>query len=126
MRSNTAGLPQMGSPNTRMVPWLGLSWPVINFMNVDLPAPLGPSRPVMPCGIDTVTLLRPETCPYHLDTASAYTRGVVAPRLPAPDFRGHRHGHVTISTPRTRRIRITIEPAIITSTTSAAMAGDNW
>jgi hypothetical protein len=75
-----------------MAPWLGLSCPVINFMKVDLPAPLGPSRPVMPPGIETVTLLRPLTCPYHLETASAWTRGVPSPpcaaskgsRLPAP------------------------------------------
>ncbi len=62
---------QIGSPSTRIVPWLGLSWPVISFMNVDLPAPLGPSRPVMPGGIDTVTLFSPLTCPYHLETPSA-------------------------------------------------------
>ena len=31
-------------------PLLGLSWPVISFMNVDLPAPFGPSSPVMPGG----------------------------------------------------------------------------
>ena len=58
-----------------MFPWLGLSCPVISFMNVDLPAPLGPSRPVIPGGIDTVTLFRPLTCPYHLDTPSARTSG---------------------------------------------------
>ena len=40
-------------------------------MNVDLPAPLGPSRPVMPGGTDTVTSLRPMTWPYHFDTWSA-------------------------------------------------------
>src|SRR5688572_26769497 len=74
MRAKIAGLPQIGSPSTRIVPWLGLSWPVINFMNVDLPAPLGPSSPVMPGGIETVTLLRPLTCPYHFDTPSAWTK----------------------------------------------------
>src|SRR5687767_13485526 len=74
MRAKIAGLPQIGSPSTRIAPWLGLSWPVINFMNVDLPAPLGPSSPVMPGGIETVTLLRPLTCPYHFDTPSVCTK----------------------------------------------------
>jgi hypothetical protein len=50
---------------------LGLSWPVISFMNVDLPAPFGPSRPVMPAGTDTVTSFRPDTWPYHFDRCSA-------------------------------------------------------
>src|SRR5436190_22638843 len=83
MRSYTAGFPQIGSPRTRIVPWLGFNCPVINFMNVDLPAPFGPSSPVMPGGIDTVTLLRPLTWPYHFDTPSvwmsAFPEGDVAP-----------------------------------------------
>ena len=56
----SAGLPQIGSPSTRIAPLLGLSCPVISFMNVDLPAPFGPSRPVMPGGTMTVTSLRPD------------------------------------------------------------------
>jgi len=59
-----------------MVPLLGLSWPVITFMNVLLPAPFGPSSPVMPRGTETVTSLRPDTCPYHFDRCSAETIGV--------------------------------------------------
>src|SRR5262249_4344908 len=54
---------------------LGFNWPVISFRNVDLPAPFGPSRPVMPLGTETVTSLRPMTCPYHFDTWSAVTIG---------------------------------------------------
>ena len=50
-----------------MPPLLGLSWPVMSFMNVDLPAPFGPSRPVMPGGTVSVTSFRPMTCPYHFD-----------------------------------------------------------
>ena len=50
-----------------MLPLLGLSWPVTSFMNVDLPAPLGPSSPVMPAGTVTDTSFRPMTCPYHFD-----------------------------------------------------------
>src|SRR4026207_2453049 len=49
-------------------------------MNVDLPAPFGPRRPVMPDGTDTLTSFRPMTCPYHFDTRAAATIGaVVAP-----------------------------------------------
>ena len=65
------GLPHIGSPKTVIEPLLGLICPVISFMNVDLPAPLGPSSPVMPDGMDAVTSLRPLTCPYHLDSCVA-------------------------------------------------------
>src|SRR6185503_7685049 len=78
MRWKSAGLPQIGSPRIRTVPLLGLSWPVISFMNVDLPAPLGPSKPVMPGGTATVTSLSPDTCPYHFDRCSAAIIGVSA------------------------------------------------
>src|SRR5215207_7694384 len=47
----------------------------MSFMNVDLPAPFGPSRPVMPGGTLTVTSFRPITWPYHLETCSAVTIG---------------------------------------------------
>ncbi len=67
MRKNSFGLPQIGSPSTVTVPLLGRSCPVISFMNVLLPAPFGPSRPVMPGGTLTVTSFRPMTCPYHFD-----------------------------------------------------------
>ena len=42
-------------------------------MNVDLPAPFGPSSPVMPGGTFTVTSFKPMTCPYHFETCSALT-----------------------------------------------------
>src|SRR5438270_7474834 len=57
-------------------------------MNVDLPAPFGPSSPVTPGGTDTLTSLRPMTWPYHLETCSAVTIAVIvlsrgfAPRTP--------------------------------------------
>ena len=40
----------------------------MSFMNVDLPAPFGPSSPVMPEGTVRVTSFRPITWPYHFDT----------------------------------------------------------
>ena len=49
----------------------------MSFMNVLLPAPLGPSSPVIPDGTLTDTSLRPMTCPYHLDTCSAVTTGTL-------------------------------------------------
>jgi hypothetical protein len=73
MSKKSAGLPQIGSPRTWISPLLGLSCPVMSFMNVDLPAPFGPSRPVMPGPTDTVTSLRPMTCPYHFDSWVAAT-----------------------------------------------------
>ena len=70
-------MPQIGSPSTVTAPLLGLSWPVMSFMNVDLPAPFGPSRPVTPGGTLTLTSLRPMTWPYHFETWSAVTIGVL-------------------------------------------------
>ena len=61
---------------------------MISFRNVDLPAPFGPSSPVMPGGTATVTSFRPETWPYHLERCSVVTM---------------RRAHATTSTPRTRR-----------------------
>ena len=63
------------------MPLLGRNCPVISFMNVDLPAPFGPSSPVMPGGTLTLTSLRPMTWRYHFDTLSAETIG-------GPDTRG--------------------------------------
>ena len=74
----------------------------MSFMKVDLPAPFGPSRPVTPGGTLTLTSLRPMTWPYHLDTWSAVTIGVLVPG----------RAHVTTSTPRTRRSRIEIDTTI--------------
>ena len=72
-------------------------------MNVDLPAPFGPSNPVMPGGTVTVTSLSPDTWPYHFDRCS----------------RGN-DSHATTSTARTRRSRITTKIPIITRMTMIA------
>ena len=80
-------------------------------MKVDLPAPLGPSSPVMPGGTETLTSFRPMTWPYHFETCSAVTIGA---------------SYVTTSTPRTRRSRIEIEmttsPMMTSSETSHGVA----
>jgi len=73
------GVVQTAWPSTLIVPLLGLSWPVINFMKVDLPAPFGPSNPVMPFGTTTDTSLRPLTWPYHFERWSA----VISARAPS-------------------------------------------
>ena len=82
------------------MPWLGFNCPVISFMNVHFPAPFGPSRPVMPGGMATVTSFSPLTCPYHFDRCSACTRAaategrtgrcrrLAGSRVPTPDARG--------------------------------------
>ena len=44
MRKYSFGLFQIGSPSTLTSPLLGLSWPVMSFMNVLLPAPFGPEQ----------------------------------------------------------------------------------
>ena len=69
----------------------------------------------MPGGIDTVTSLRPLTCPYHLDTPSAWTSGgSPVRRVPAPV------GIAIVMSRSPRRARgasgSTIEPAISTTT----------
>ncbi len=45
----------------------GFIWPVTSFMKVDLPAPFGPRRPVMPLSIARETSFRPRTFPYHFE-----------------------------------------------------------
>ncbi len=75
MSKNRLGLAQIGSPSTVISPLLGLSCPVISFMKVDLPAPFGPSSPVMPAGTETVTSLSPMTWPYHFESCVAATTG---------------------------------------------------
>src|SRR5689334_20932792 len=51
-------------------------------MNVDLPAPLGPSNPVIPAGTVTVTSFRPDTWPYHFDRCSVV---MIIPSTTRPD-----------------------------------------
>ena len=90
-------MPQIGSPSTLTMPLLGLSWPVISFMNVDLPAPFGPEQAGDPG--------------RHLDADV-----VQADDLPVPlgDVvgRDNRWHQVTTSTPRTRRSSTEIDSTI--------------
>ncbi len=72
------------------LPLLGLSWPVISFMNVDLPAPFGPSSPVMPGGTVSGHVVQ-------ADDLAVPLRQVVG---------GRRLLMRTTSTPRTRRSRM--------------------
>ncbi len=67
MRRKIPGFPHTGSPRILTEPLLGFSWPVISFRSVDLPAPFGPSSPVTPPPIVSVTSFNPITCPYHFD-----------------------------------------------------------
>jgi hypothetical protein len=46
-------------PSTPISPWLGRISPVIRFIIVVLPLPLGPTRLVTPGGIVRLTLLTP-------------------------------------------------------------------
>ena len=90
-------MPQIGSPSTFTAPLLGLSCPVISFMKVDLPAPFGPSSPVMPGGTLDGDVVQADDLP-----------------VPLRDVLGgdDRRAHVTTSTPRTRRSSTEIDSAI--------------
>ena len=46
-------------PSTLISPWLGGMRPVIRFISVVLPLPLGPTRLVTPGGMVRLTLLTP-------------------------------------------------------------------
>jgi len=50
------GLPVMSSPSNRMVPLVGVRWPVIMLMKVVLPAPLAPMTPTV-CSAGTLTVM---------------------------------------------------------------------
>ena len=52
-----------GMPSTLMAPREGRIRPVIRFMSVVLPEPLGPTRLVMPGGMERFTRLTPSTSP---------------------------------------------------------------
>ncbi len=65
-----AGCCQTGSPSSVTVPADGARNPAIMWISVDLPAPLGPSRPVMPGPIVMVTSLTATTLPYQRETVS--------------------------------------------------------
>ena len=49
--------------NTESIPRVGRTKPVIRFISVVLPDPLGPTRLVIPGGIDSVTRFTPSTSP---------------------------------------------------------------
>ena len=77
-RWNSSGEPQAGRPSRRTSPWLGASCPAASFRNVDLPAPLGPSRPVTPGPTVVVTSLSAMTGPYQRE-ARTYSSGRASP-----------------------------------------------
>ena len=83
------GCCQIGCPSTRTSPLLGRSWPVMSFRNVLLPAPFGPSRPVMP--------------ERHADRHIVQADDLA---VPLGEVVGDDDGlaHETISTPRTRAV----------------------
>ena len=51
------------TPRMEIAPRVGRSRPVIRCIRVLLPEPLGPTRPVRPGSISTVTRLTPRTSP---------------------------------------------------------------
>src|SRR6185295_12840310 len=65
------------APNTVSEPRDGRSSPPIILISVDLPAPLGPSRPTMPPLSFQVTSDTPSTWPYHLLQLRATTTPAV-------------------------------------------------
>src|ERR1039457_4587871 len=57
-------------PSTSIVPREGRMRPAIRFMSVVLPEPFGPTRLVMPGGMERFTRLTPSTSPYKPETLS--------------------------------------------------------
>src|SRR3954464_9960687 len=95
----------MVAPSRVTLPFEGARNPAIMWMRVDLPAPLGPSRPVTPGPIVMVTPLTATTLPYHRETTRSW-RTLTGPpdrapanrslcaRLPEPQVQdGQRAGH---------------------------------
>src|SRR5215469_5589513 len=82
-----------GSPNSRMLPPLGLSRPSMRRMSVVLPAPLAPSRPrISPRRTLRLTASTAVNWPKRLVTCRASARdAIVLPPLLAGE-RGRNHG----------------------------------
>src|SRR6476660_3233746 len=95
----------MRCPSMPTWPFEGARKPPIMWMSVDLPAPLGPSRPVTPGPTVIVTPLTATTLPYHRETSRSSRTLTVTPdrpradrsfgaRLPEPQVEeGQRAGH---------------------------------
>jgi hypothetical protein len=63
MRESTDGLFHGVSPKTVSWPEEGRTWPVMTLISVLLPAPFGPTMPVMPAPRVKETLLSPRITP---------------------------------------------------------------
>ena len=77
IRRSKAGLFQGRWPKTVNRPELGLSWPVMIWISVLLPAPFGPTKPVNPGRTSKLTLFNPITMPYQRLNSSAWMRAVI-------------------------------------------------
>ena len=75
MRRYSSGWPRVGLPPTITLPEEGARKPAIMCRMVDLPAPLGPSRPVMPPSSPKVTSLTATTLPYQREALATSTVG---------------------------------------------------
>src|SRR5262245_2075780 len=73
----TSGVCQGDRPATVTVPADGRSSPEIRCSRVDLPAPLGPRRPVTPAPSWIEMSLTATTLPYQRDTWSSEMAGAV-------------------------------------------------
>src|SRR6266478_3383774 len=78
-RRKAAPLPVIECPSTLPLPEEGGSRPSRIFNNVDLPAPLGPSKPMRPGFNDRVTSVSARKSPYQRDTWRNSMSGPPAP-----------------------------------------------
>ena len=78
MRRYISGWPRVGLPATVTLPDDGARKPAIMCRMVDLPAPFGPSRPVMPPSSRKLTSLTATTLPYQRDALATSTAGAAS------------------------------------------------
>src|ERR1700677_2739902 len=77
-RRSAGGSVSIGSPSSRMVPASVRISPEIDFANVDLPAPLAPSRvTISPRSSVRLTFCKTRLRPYPTETALSSRSGII-------------------------------------------------
>src|SRR5918994_3755507 len=88
----TDGSPNAGRPEIRALPADGASRPASRWRSVDLPAPLGPSRPVTPGPSANEMSLTATTLPYQREAWSTAIAGGDPGGCPSPTASAGRVG----------------------------------
>src|ERR1700677_2220998 len=91
------------APSTWIVPVLGVSIPVTRLRNVDLPAPFGPTRPVIdPAGMDSVHSVRACRLRYRLPRSRISMTAFIPATVPVT---GHAARRTTVQIPDRTQVR---------------------